>query len=108
MASERRSPDALRQQTLTLAVSDLCIRNKKIFSHEHTLHTHASLNAHIAEEHGHCDFCREHFYSEDELFIHMRDRHEQCHLCKAKGGEEERWRYYKDYNMLVRGTRGMR
>jgi hypothetical protein len=38
----------------------------------------------------------------------MRDRHEQCHLCKAKGGEEERWRYYKDYNMLVSGTRGMR
>lgn len=90
-----------RRLTL-LGRSDLCVRNKKIFAHEHTLHTHASLNAHIEEEHGKCDFCREQFYGDDELFVHMRDRHEQCHICKARGGEAERWRYFKDYNMLER------
>ncbi len=35
----------------------------------------------------------------------MRDRHEQCHICKARGGEEERWKYYRDYDMLERHFR---
>lgn len=79
---------------------DLCIRNKKIFAHEHTLHTQRSLAAHMKEEHRFCEYCSTYFYSEDELFVHMRDRHEQCHICKASGNEEDRWKYFRDYNML--------
>lgn len=79
---------------------DLCIKNKKIFAHEHTLHTTQSLTAHMKEDHRFCEYCTTYFYSDDELFVHMRDRHEQCHICKASGSEAERWKYYKDYNML--------
>lgn len=78
---------------------ELCIRHKKIFSHEHSLFTAASLQAHLSSEHRYCEFCHQHFYSDDELWVHMRDRHEQCHICKARS-EEERWNYYRDYDML--------
>ncbi|WFC93480.1 RING-type E3 ubiquitin transferase [Malassezia brasiliensis] len=78
---------------------DLCIKHKKIFSHEHNVYTAASLQEHLSAEHRYCEYCRQHFYSDDELWVHMRDRHEQCHICKSRS-EEERWRYYKDYRML--------
>lgn len=58
----------------------------------------------MSNDHRLCEYCRENFYSDDELFIHMRDRHEQCHICKARGGEAERWKYFRDYTMLVSGT----
>ena len=29
-----------------------------------------------------CEFCRECFFSEDELYSHMRERHEECFVCK--------------------------
>ncbi|WFC98713.1 RING-type E3 ubiquitin transferase [Malassezia yamatoensis] len=78
---------------------DLCIKHKKIFSHEHSIYTAASLQEHLTSDHRYCEYCRQHFYSDDELWVHMRDRHEQCHICKSRS-EEERWRYYKDYRML--------
>ncbi|PWN53284.1 hypothetical protein IE53DRAFT_190151 [Violaceomyces palustris] len=80
---------------------DLCIRHKKIFAHEHTLHTQQSLSAHMSKEHRFCEYCREYFYDDDQLFVHMRERHEQCHICKARGGEN-RYQYFKDYHMLER------
>ncbi|SPO31212.1 uncharacterized protein UTRI_05988_B [Ustilago trichophora] len=86
-------------------VCQLCITNKKIFAHEHTLHTDQSLAAHEKEEHRLCEYDRMLFYSDDELFAHMRDKHEQCHICKARGSEEERWKYYRDYDMLERHFR---
>ena len=86
-------------------VCQLCITNKKIFAHEHTLHTEQSLAAHEKEEHRLCEYDRLLFYSDEELFSHMRDRHEQCHICKARGGEEERWKYYRDYDMLEKHFR---
>ncbi|CAO1629107.1 unnamed protein product [Parajaminaea phylloscopi] len=79
---------------------DLCIAHKKIFAHEHTLHTSHSLAAHMKEDHRFCEYCHTHFYSDDELFVHMRDKHEQCHICKATLGEAARWEYYRDYKML--------
>ncbi|KAK0549723.1 hypothetical protein OC846_003961 [Tilletia horrida] len=84
---------------------DLCIKHKKIFAHEHELHTSQSLSAHISKDHGRCEYCRENFYSDDELYVHMRDNHEQCHICKARGGEAERWKYYQDYDMLQKHFR---
>lgn len=79
---------------------DLCIRHKKIFAHEHTLHTPQTLAAHMKQDHRFCEYCTTHFYSDEEIFDHMRKKHEQCHICKASGNEEERWNYYRDYNML--------
>ncbi|KAJ1021672.1 hypothetical protein NDA16_003808 [Ustilago loliicola] len=81
-------------------VCQLCITHKKIFAHEHTLHTEQSLAAHERAEHRLCEYDRLWFYSDDELFSHMRDKHEQCHICKARGTDEERWKYYRDYDML--------
>ncbi len=86
-------------------VCQLCITNKKIFAHEHTLHTAQSLAAHEKQEHKLCEYDRTLFYGDDELFAHMRDQHEQCHICKASGTPEERWKYYRDYNMLERHFR---
>ena len=86
-------------------VCQLCITNKKIFAHEHTLHTEQSLQAHEKAEHRLCEYDRLLFYSDDELFAHMRDRHEQCHICKGRGSEEERWKYYRDYDMLEKHFR---
>lgn len=80
---------------------ELCMSHKKIFAHEHQLFTAASLQAHNSSEHRYCEYCHKHYYSDDELWVHMRDSHEQCHICKSRS-EEERWRYYKDYRMLVR------
>jgi hypothetical protein len=84
--------------------SDLCIKHKKIFAHEHTLYTsqqlgvhlptsrggffkklHASTSAIEVESHPVCEFCHEALYGEDEQFSHMRQRHEECFVCKAAG-----------------------
>ncbi|KAI8332035.1 hypothetical protein BC941DRAFT_437306 [Chlamydoabsidia padenii] len=96
-----------------LVLCDLCIKNKKIFSHEHTLYTHSQLNKHYKvgdkealnkedddsgfKGHPECHFCRESFYGDDELFVHCRDKHEQCHICVRNGVRHE---YYADYNGL--------
>ena len=79
--------------------SDLCIRFKKIFAHEHTLYSPNQLPIHLPSlQRGHrqtgnkdklegdvhplCEFCRECSFSEDELFKHMREKHEECFICK--------------------------
>ncbi|KDN38696.1 hypothetical protein K437DRAFT_239901 [Tilletiaria anomala UBC 951] len=80
---------------------DLCVRNKKIFAHEHTLYNKHSLGSHMSSDHRFCEYCHAYFYSDDELFVHMRDRHEQCHICKARGGEAAQT-YFKDYTALER------
>ncbi|KAI8349652.1 hypothetical protein EDC96DRAFT_520018 [Choanephora cucurbitarum] len=90
---------------------DLCLRNKKIFSHEHTLYTQAQLQKHYREGdgsfkkddetgftgHPECVFCKTRFYGPDELYEHCRDKHEQCHLCVRHGIQHQ---YYADYNSL--------
>lgn len=78
--------------------SDLCIRFKKIFTHEHVLYTPSQLPFHLPSmQRGHrtapkelieggvhplCEFCRECFFSEDEIYSHMREKHEECFVCK--------------------------
>lgn len=90
---------------------DLCLRNKKIFSHEHTLYTQSQLQKHHREGdasfnkddetgftgHPECVFCRTRFYGADELFEHCRDKHEKCHLCERKGIQHQ---YYANYDSL--------
>ncbi|KAI8328664.1 hypothetical protein BD560DRAFT_441782 [Blakeslea trispora] len=90
---------------------DLCLRNKKIFSHEHTLYTQAQLQKHYRQGdasfnkddetgftgHPECVFCKTRFYGPDELYEHCRDKHEQCHLCVRHGIQHQ---YYADYHSL--------
>lgn len=71
-----------------------------MFSHEHALYTQAQLQVHMPSlpqrgkgvgntkevpeggVHPLCEFCRECFFSGDELFAHMREKHEDCFICK--------------------------
>ncbi|KAJ5386276.1 hypothetical protein N7509_008817 [Penicillium cosmopolitanum] len=92
---------------------DLCTRNKKVFTHEHTLFTPAELRKH--EKHGddkpgaidqsgfkghpECGFCRQRFYGDDELYAHCRDKHERCHICDRRSSHRQQ-QYYVDYNAL--------
>ena len=94
-------------------VSDLCTRNKKVFTHEHTLFTKEELRKH--ERHGddkpgavnqsgfkghpECGFCHQRFYGDDELYAHCRDRHERCHICDRRNSNRQQ-QYYVDYNAL--------
>ena len=95
---------------------DLCTKNKKIFTQEHTLFTQHDLNRHTKDGdaaagsnagegentgftgHPACEFCRITFYDSDQLFAHCRDRHEQCFLCIRNG--TGRYQYYVDYPHL--------
>ncbi|CAH1763827.1 122_t:CDS:10 [Entrophospora sp. SA101] len=47
--------------------------------------------------HPECEFCKIGFYGKDELYEHCRDKHEQCHICRAKGIQHQ---YYLNYNTL--------
>ncbi|KDR73781.1 hypothetical protein GALMADRAFT_251582 [Galerina marginata CBS 339.88] len=95
---------------------DLCIRHKKVFSHEHTLYAPAALAAHLPSM-GHrpgkgalkeppeggvhplCAFCRECLFGDDELYTHMREKHEECFVCKRN---EVRDQYFQNYESLER------
>lgn len=91
----------------------MCTRNKKVFTHEHTLFTPAELRRH--EKHGddkpgavdqsgfkghpECGFCRQRFYGDDELYAHCRDKHERCHICDRRSSHRQQ-QYYVDYDAL--------
>lgn len=102
-------PPSARSHILTLQTSDayshICIGAKKIFAHEHTLYTNAELAIHIPSMrrrdklpqgasgdveggvHPLCEFCNECFFSDEELYPHMRDRHEKCFVCERQGNK---------------------
>lgn len=93
--------------------SDLCTRNKKVFTHEHELFTHPELRKHQKfgddeigaidqsgfKGHPECGFCRERFYGDDELYTHCRDKHERCHICDRRDGSRQQ-QYYVNYDSL--------
>ncbi|KAI5358683.1 hypothetical protein Slin14017_G109660 [Septoria linicola] len=92
---------------------DLCTRNKKVFTHEHELFTHAELKRHEKfgddnpgavdqsgfKGHPECGFCRRRFYGDDELFSHCREAHERCHLCDRRNGGNSP-QYFMNYDAL--------
>jgi hypothetical protein len=47
-----------------------------------------------------CAFCHECFFSDDELYAHMRENHEECFICKRN---EVRDQYFQNYESLVSG-----
>ncbi|CAE6427361.1 unnamed protein product [Rhizoctonia solani] len=95
---------------------DLCIRHKKIFAHEHTLYSPITFGLHMpsvhtrrfsAQEkanaalpdmvHPMCQFCKECLFSDDELFGHLREHHEECFVCKREGVRDQ---YFRNYEQL--------
>lgn len=108
-------PDLHRhvRNTHQKVMCDLCTRNKKVFTHEHELFTHAELKRHekFGDDHpgavdqsgfkGHpeCGFCRRRFYGDDELFSHCREAHERCHLCDRRNGGNTP-QYFMNYDAL--------
>lgn len=93
---------------------DLCSRNKKVFTHEHTLFTAIDLRKHERtgddqpgsenqsgfKGHPDCGFCRQRFYSSDELYTHCRDKHERCHICDRRSPQQAQ-QYYINYDALA-------
>ncbi|CCG80835.1 LIM domain and RING finger protein C1223.01 [Taphrina deformans PYCC 5710] len=92
---------------------DLCVKNKKIFTHEHELFSAQGLRNHYKfgdrdsqdgngfKGHPECGFCRNKaFYDDDELFKHCRDNHERCHVCDQLDNGPGRAQYFQDYDKL--------
>lgn len=85
---------------------DICATHKKAFVCELTLYTQKQLQIHINEGdkegftgHPRCRFCRnKRFYSEDELNVHIRDRHERCYICDQDRNASHD--YYRNYDDL--------
>lgn len=84
----------------------ICSKNKKAFVIELKLYNYKQLQKHLSEGdddgfkgHPECRFCRgKRFYSEDELNIHIRDRHERCHICDQD--DPKNAGYYRNYDDL--------
>ncbi|AEE80326.1 putative zinc-finger protein [Arabidopsis thaliana] len=97
-----------------LHMCGLCLEGRKIFICEQKLYTRAQLNQHIQTGdsevdgseserggfagHPMCEFCRNPFYGDNELYTHMSTEHYTCHLCqRSQPGQYE---YYKNYDDL--------
>ncbi|OWB55492.1 hypothetical protein B5S28_g1364 [[Candida] boidinii] len=84
----------------------LCGNFKKAFISELKLYTFKQLQTHKSkgdEEgfNGHplCKFCNgQRFYSDDELFVHLREKHEKCHVCDQQNPGKPQ--YFKNYDGL--------
>ncbi|CAD6504868.1 BgTH12-07971 [Blumeria graminis f. sp. triticale] len=94
-------------------ICDLCSKHRKIFPHEHDLFTDAGLSKHMKKGdeapgrvnqsgfkgHPLCNFCGNRFYGDDELFTHLREKHERCFVCdRAKPNSPPS--YYPNYEAL--------
>ncbi|KAI0823569.1 hypothetical protein BC628DRAFT_1420857 [Trametes gibbosa] len=96
---------------------DICIRFKKVFAHEHALYDPNQLPFHLPSmARGHrngqtkpsqqieggvhplCEFCRECFFGDDELYAHMREKHEECFVCKRNNVKDQ---YFRNYEALT-------
>ncbi|KAA8536698.1 hypothetical protein F0562_029176 [Nyssa sinensis] len=92
----------------------LCLEGRKIFICEQKLYTRAQLNQHIntgdsevdgseSERggfmgHPMCEFCRNPFYGDNELYSHMSTEHYTCHICQRQ--HPGQYEYYRNYDDL--------
>lgn len=84
----------------------ICLKNKKAFVSEFTTYTQKQLQRHQSEGdglgfkgHPECKHCRgKRFYLEDELNVHIRDKHERCHICDRDTPKTAD--YYRNYDTL--------
>jgi hypothetical protein len=88
------------------SICKLCLEHRGLFLMEHARMTPAELTAHYQrgdgtksfEGHPTCKFCRNlSFYNTDQLYKHLNDAHETCHLCAKQG---TRYQYFRDYPSL--------
>ncbi|KAG0670718.1 hypothetical protein C6P40_004120 [Pichia californica] len=86
---------------------ELCAKFKKAFISElklygrKQLHNHQSKGDSIGfKGHPECKFCtNKRFYSDDELYVHMRDHHERCHICQQIDPNNPQ--YFRNYDHLA-------
>ncbi|KAK6460745.1 hypothetical protein DFJ63DRAFT_239632 [Scheffersomyces coipomensis] len=84
----------------------ICSKYKKAFIQELPLYTYKQLQRHQSEGdetgfkgHPECKHCfGKRFYSEDELNIHIRDKHERCYICDQYNPKTAD--YYRNYDTL--------
>ncbi|GME90887.1 unnamed protein product [Ambrosiozyma monospora] len=94
------------RESHNLIYCSLCANFKKAFISELKLYNPRQLQTHQSkgdEEgfkgHPLCKFCTgRRFYSDDELFVHMREKHEKCHVCDQIDASDPQ--YFKNYNHL--------
>ena len=90
-------------------ICQICAKHKKVFTTELVLYTPEELQTHLDQGvptkdegsfkgHPTCGFCRIHFYSKDELFLHCRESHETCFICKRLGLHQDV--YFENYSFL--------
>eukprot|EP01138_Halocafeteria_seosinensis_P006454 gb/GECG01006598.1/.p1 GENE.gb/GECG01006598.1/~~gb/GECG01006598.1/.p1 ORF type:complete len:852 (+),score=113.98 gb/GECG01006598.1/:1-2556(+) len=46
--------------------------------------------------HTFCQFCKQRFYGDTELFIHMRDNHFHCDVCVQEGAQDIFFEHHRD------------
>lgn len=86
---------------------ELCAKFKKAFIGELKLYTKKQLHQHQTKGdtigfkgHPECKFCsNKRFYSDDELYVHMRDHHEKCHICQQIDPNNPQ--YFRNYEHLA-------
>lgn len=71
----------------------LCLKNRPLFTHEQNLMSVKELKQHMNNidlpaagadmRHPLCLFCEENFFDSHQLYIHMKQEHQTCHLCPA-------------------------
>lgn len=85
----------------------ICAEYKHEFPSEMHVFSHDQLKSHSSKGdpkngffgHPMCQFCSgKRFYSDDELYKHLREHHERCHICHQMDPNNPQW--FKDYDQL--------
>nr|CAD1833732.1 unnamed protein product [Ananas comosus var. bracteatus] len=92
----------------------LCLEGRKVFICEQKLYTRSQLNRHINSGdsevdgteserggfmgHPMCEFCKNPFYGDNELYMHMSTEHYTCHICQRQ--HPGQYDYYRNYDDL--------
>ncbi len=74
---------------------------RRNFTLELPLYSPAEMAEHTVGHPG-CHFCKQHFYSADELYAHMRERHFVCEVCQRR---DDAFNYFPDAPALVKHLR---
>ncbi|XP_020575748.1 LOW QUALITY PROTEIN: zinc finger protein 598-like [Phalaenopsis equestris] len=92
---------------------NLCMEGRKIFISEQKLYSRSQLRQHISTGgsevdgseserggftgHPMCEFCKNPFYGDTELYMHMSREHFTCHICQRQHpGQYDYYRNYED------------
>lgn len=97
-----------------LLMCNLCLKGRKVFICEQKLYTKAQLDQHKSTGdsevdgteserggfmgHPFCEFCRNPFYGDNELFMHMSTEHFKCFICEKQ--HPGQYDYFRNYNDL--------